>query len=97
LAPREFASLFGTLFPIEGLSFLMQHLNYTIVIEPDEDAYHAFVPALKGCHSCGDTLEEARTNIREAIELYIETLRDLGEEIPIEPEPILIERLAVEA
>ncbi|MFI5200925.1 MAG: type II toxin-antitoxin system HicB family antitoxin [Candidatus Kapaibacterium sp.] len=75
----------------------MQHLNYTIVIEPDENAYHAFVPALKGCHSCGDTPEEARNNIREAIELYVETLRDLGEEIPIEPEPILVERMEVEA
>ncbi|HEY3873985.1 MAG TPA: type II toxin-antitoxin system HicB family antitoxin [Candidatus Kapabacteria bacterium] len=75
----------------------MQHLNYTIVIEPDECAFHAFVPALKGCHSCGDTPEDARNNIREAIELYIETLRDLGEEIPIEPEPILVERLEVEA
>jgi predicted RNase H-like HicB family nuclease len=51
----------------------MQHLNYTIVIEPDEGAFHAFVPILKGCHSCGDTPKEARANIREAIELYIET------------------------
>ena len=75
----------------------MQQLNFTIVIEQDEDAFHAFVPVLKGCHSCGDTPEEARENIREAIELYVETLRDLGEEIPIESEPILIERLAVEA
>lgn len=75
----------------------MQHLSYTIIIEPDEDAYHAFVPTLKGCHSAGNTTEEARKNIREAIELYLETLQDLGEEIPIEPEPILIERLEVEA
>jgi predicted RNase H-like HicB family nuclease len=75
----------------------MIHLNYTIVIEPDEDAFHAYVPVLKGCHSSGDTPEEARRNILEAIELYVETLRDLGEEIPIEPEPILVERIAVEA
>ena len=83
--------------PKEAYLKEMQHLNYTIVIEPDENAYHAFVPMLKGCHSCGDTPEEARENIREAIELYVETLRDLGEEIPIEPEPILVERLEVEA
>ena len=75
----------------------MQHLNYTVVIEPDEDAFHAFVPVLKGCHSCGDTPEEVRENIREAIELYIETLRYLGEEIPIEPESTLIERVAIDA
>ncbi|MDP4218939.1 MAG: type II toxin-antitoxin system HicB family antitoxin [Bacteroidota bacterium] len=52
----------------------MKYYNYTIVIEPDEDAFHAYVPALKGCHSIGDTPEEAKTNIKEAIELYLESL-----------------------
>jgi predicted RNase H-like HicB family nuclease len=38
----------------------------------DEGGYTAFVPSLPGCISEGDTLVEARENIREAIELYLE-------------------------
>ena len=46
----------------------------TAVIEKDEDGYYAYCPDLAGCQSQGDTLEEAQHNIREAIELYLETL-----------------------
>ena len=42
------------------------------------------VPALPGCHSQGDTRDEALANIREAIELYVETLRDAGDPVPTE-------------
>ena len=45
-----------------------------IVIEHDKDGYFAYVPGMKGCHSQGDTMAEAMKNIREAIELYMETL-----------------------
>nr|VFJ92658.1 MAG: Predicted nuclease of the RNAse H fold, HicB family [Candidatus Kentron sp. H]VFJ95108.1 MAG: Predicted nuclease of the RNAse H fold, HicB family [Candidatus Kentron sp. H]VFK00366.1 MAG: Predicted nuclease of the RNAse H fold, HicB family [Candidatus Kentron sp. H] len=45
------------------------------VLEPsDEGGYTAFVPALSGCISEGDTEEEALTNIREAIDLYFEPI-----------------------
>ena len=60
-------------------------------------AYHAFVPALPGCHSFGSTVDEARTNIVEAIELHIEAMREDGEPIPIEGEPLFITRLSVPA
>jgi predicted RNase H-like HicB family nuclease len=40
------------------------------------------VPALSGCFSPGETLAEAFTNIREASELHVESLRDEGQEIP---------------
>jgi len=40
----------------------------------DEGGYTAYVPALPGCVSEGDTLEEARANIREAIALWLEDL-----------------------
>jgi predicted RNase H-like HicB family nuclease len=44
-----------------------------IVLEPsDEGGFTVFVPALSGCVSEGETREEALTNIREAIELYLE-------------------------
>ena len=48
-------------------------MKFKIVIQQDEDGrYNASCPELKGCHSFGDTLEDALTNIREAIELYLE-------------------------
>ncbi len=49
--------------------------NYTVLLEKEEDGgYHAFCPILKGCHSQGDSFEEAVNNITEAIELYVESL-----------------------
>ena len=56
---------------------------YTVILEREEGGgYHAFAPALKGCHSQGETLEEAVGNITEAIELYAESLRAHGEKTP---------------
>ncbi len=46
----------------------------TVVIEKDEHGFYAWCPELKGCQLQGDSLEEAMANIREAIELYLETL-----------------------
>lgn len=44
------------------------------MIEKDEHGFYAWSPELKGCQSQGDTLEEVMANIKEAIELYLETL-----------------------
>ena len=49
-------------------------MQFNAIIEKDEYGYFAFVPTLKGCVSQGDTMEEALRNIKEAIELYIQTL-----------------------
>ena len=46
----------------------------SVVIEKDEYGYYAYSPELKGCQTQGVSLEEVIGNIREAIELYIETL-----------------------
>ena len=48
----------------------------SVVIEQDEHGFYAYCPELKGCQSQGSGLEEVLTNIREAIELYVETLTD---------------------
>lgn len=48
----------------------------SVVVEKDENGFYAWCPELKGCQSQGDTLDEAMANIREAIELYLETLTD---------------------
>jgi antitoxin HicB len=69
--------------------------QFTVVIEPDEDGFHAYVPALPGCHTFGDTIDEARANIVEAMELHIESMQQDGEPIPVEREPLFITRLSV--
>jgi predicted RNase H-like HicB family nuclease len=46
----------------------------SIIIEEDENGFYAFCPELKGCHSQGDTYEESYNNIKEAINLYLETV-----------------------
>ncbi len=45
-----------------------------VVIEKDEHGYFAYCPDLDGCHTQGDTFEEVVANVKEAIELYLETL-----------------------
>ena len=61
----------------------MKYITYRIIIEPYENnTFHAFVPALSGCHTWGESLEEARKNIRDAIDVYLLSLRADGESIP---------------
>lgn len=47
-----------------------------VIPEDKGGGYVAFVPALPGCHTQGDTLEELMENTKEAIELYLETLTE---------------------
>ena len=62
----------------------MKNLIFPIAIEPG-DAHHAFgvvVPDIPGCHSAGDSLEEAYANAKEAIEAHLDTLLDEGMPMP---------------
>ena len=60
-------------------------LQYTIIIQADEEGgYVAFAPSLPGCITQGETLEEARENIKDAIEGYLSVLKEDGENIPVE-------------
>ena len=56
---------------------------YRVIIEPDEDRFHAEVPALPGCYSWGYSYEEAVKNIKEAIELWLEVKKEAGVAIPV--------------
>ena len=59
--------------------------KFRVILEPNElGGYTVAVPLLPGCISEGDTKEEALANIKEAIELYIESLQADGEPIPTE-------------
>jgi predicted RNase H-like HicB family nuclease len=66
-------------------------LYLKVVFQPsDEGGYTVSVPALPGCISEGDTLEEARQNIREAIALYLEPVEETGP-----PEGAVVEEVAI--
>jgi len=57
-------------------------MRYAVVIEKGERNYSAYVPDLPGCVSIGDTLEEVKAEIREAIEFHLEGMREDGFPIP---------------
>jgi predicted RNase H-like HicB family nuclease len=60
-------------------------MRYTVVLELEEDGgYVVSVPALPGCVSQADDRAKALSNIREAIELYVEDCREAGDPIPTE-------------
>ncbi len=57
-------------------------MRYAVVIEKGARNYSAYVADLPGCVSVGDTLEEAKAEIREAIEFHLEGMRGDGLPIP---------------
>lgn len=60
-------------------------LSFSVIYEEaSEGGYIVYVPTLAGCHSQGETIEEAEKNIKEAIELYLESLKAHNEDIPKE-------------
>jgi len=56
-----------------------------VIIDKDEHGFYVWCPELKGCQSQGDALEEAVANIKEAIELYLETS-------PVDERDVLLSR-----
>lgn len=56
--------------------------RYAVIIERGETSYGAYVPDLPGCVAVGDTLEEVRQLISEAIEGHLEVMREYGDPIP---------------
>jgi antitoxin HicB len=70
--------------------------HYTAVFEPAvEGGYVVSVPALPGLVTEGDTIEEARAMVKDAIRGYIESLVKHGEEIPIESGTANVERVEI--
>jgi len=64
--------------------------KYAVVIEKGPNNYSAYVPDLPGCVTTGKTIEEIKTNIREASELHLEGLMEDGSSVP-EPTSVAIE------
>lgn len=61
-------------------------LSISVVVERDENRFHAYAPALKGLHVDGETEEDAFRNAGEAISVYLESLRRHGDPLPIGPD-----------
>jgi predicted RNase H-like HicB family nuclease len=69
--------------------------EYTIIIHPaEEGGFWVEVPTLPGCFSQGESIEDAMRNVREAIYLHIECLKEENEPVPIEND-LIISRVQV--
>jgi predicted RNase H-like HicB family nuclease len=69
-------------------------MRYTVILEREPDGgFVASVPVLPGCVSQGDTREEALTNIKEAIDLYLEDCLAAGDPVPQEDSREFVELL----
>lgn len=66
----------------------MNTMRYAVVIERGANGYGAYVPDLPGVISVGDTEEEVTANVRQAITLHLEGLRDTGDQVP-EPKTLV--------
>lgn len=74
----------------------MKIQEYSVIVhEAEEGGYWLEVPALEGCFTQGETMEELLDNAKEAIELYLEVLAETGAEIPRD-ETILVQKVGVE-
>ncbi len=64
-------------------------MQYSVVVhEAQEGGYWVEVPALPGCASQGETVEEALDNVTDAIKLYLEVLQEDGAPIPKDEEVV---------
>jgi len=71
-------------------------LNFTVIFEPaEEGGFVVHVPALPGCHTQGETLDEAYRMAQDAILGYVKTLRELKEEVPQEAGNSIIAKIPV--
>lgn len=63
----------------------MQYYTFRTIIEPDENnTFHGWAPSLQGCHTWGNTIEETKENLKDAIKLYLLSLKEDNTEIPKE-------------
>lgn len=75
----------------------MKFYNFGILIEkePEGAGYSAYSPGLTGCFSNGNTIEEAKRNIREAIQQHIQTLLAHGQPIEHHENLVHVEELTI--
>ena len=73
-------------------------VRYTVVLDPDPDegGYAVVVPALPGCFSQGETVEEALAHAEEAITVHVRSMVRHGELIPVEGAGLLVAHIEAE-
>lgn len=95
------SSLYGICFIVYTLTmrkdkFSGKIIQYDVVFEEaEEGGYTVFVPSLPGCISEGDTFEQAKDNITEAIGAYLESLAKEGEEVKEERKNFFIGKVEI--
>jgi predicted RNase H-like HicB family nuclease len=66
-----------------GGTEMRTRMKFVYIIEKaDDGSYSAFVPDLPGCTSCADTVDEIRRSIKDAVDSYLDSLREHNEPIP---------------
>ena len=75
----------------------MKFYSFELIVEkePEDEGYLAYSPTLPGCVSNGRSIEEARRNIREAIQSHLEALHAKGQRIPQHENLVHVEELSV--
>jgi predicted RNase H-like HicB family nuclease len=72
----------------------MEWMKFTVILGPENDGgYSVFCPALPGCVSQGDSLDDALSNIHEAILGWLEVATDAGEGVPAETPDVVAEEI----
>ena len=75
----------------------MKYYSFEIVIEKEaeDEGYLAYSPNLPGCFSNGKTIEDAKRNIRQAVELHVESLLAHGQAVPQNERLVHVEELTI--
>lgn len=64
-------------------------MEYSVILhKAEEGGFWVEVPALPGCYSQGETIDETLANVKEAIELYLEVLREESQAVPKDEEVV---------
>ena len=74
--------------------------HFTVVLEPDRDEqsrYNVRVPALPGCRTYGESIDDALANAREAVAVYVESLIADGKPVPADERPVIATTVVVSA
>lgn len=60
----------------------MKQFTFRTIIQKDGEGFHGFVPSLPGCHTYGNSIEDVRKNIKEAVVGWTQAQKELGWNIP---------------
>lgn len=80
---------------VEGQSMKFYTFEIVVEKEPEDEGYYAYSPTLPGCFSNGETIEETRRNMREAVQQHLQSLLAHGRPIPQTEQIVHVEALTV--